>query len=172
MLNNTPWRQNVGVKSKESEEKSENVPSNSVVLSDQILSDQVLFDRTLSNKVLNLPPSPAFDLDMPYQTIEFDSSHVDELLSSGTTAVNLPGHAPIELTLMSASNRHGMQSITALHAGLVSTITQRGANLFMTLATPNESYRIESNNGVSRLYAHRTLAQRSIRHHKDYKYVQ
>lgn len=150
---NTPSRQYVGVKS----QKSENIPSYSVTLPDQIL---------------NLSSSPTFDIDMPYQTIKFDSSHVDELLSSGTTQVNLPGQTPIELTLISTSNRHGMQSITALHAGLVSTITQRGQNLFMTLATPNESYRIESHNGVGRLFAHRRLAQRSIRHHKDYRYVQ
>ncbi len=112
-----------------------------------------------------------FDLDIPEHTIEFGLAELDALAATGTATVQIPGHADIELTLTRHETRHGMALFSASHAGLISTFTRRGPRFFGTLATPHESYRLESSGQGSRIIAHRLLAARTIRHEKDFRHA-
>lgn len=117
------------------------------------------------------PPSP-FDLDIPELTIAFGHAELDTLVTTGTATVSIPGHADIDLHLTRHYSRHGMQHISASHAGLISTFTRRGERFFATLATPFESYRLESTDGGdSRIIPQRLLAARTIRHEKDFRHA-
>ena len=118
------------------------------------------------------PLPSSFDLDIPELTIAFGHAELDTLVTTGTATVSIPGHADIDLHLTRHHRRHGMQHISATHAGLISTFTRRGERFFATLATPFESYRLESTDrGDSRIIPQRLLAARTIRHEKDFRHA-
>ncbi len=105
------------------------------------------------------------------EALAFDTAAVDALLATGTTTLHLPGAGSVTLQLDTHRRRAGTDFITARAAGLTSSLTRRDNTFFLTLATPGESYRIEGNASGSRLYRHSVLAQRTISHAIDYRYI-
>ncbi len=124
------------------------------------------------------PPTPerdalptVYDTDIAYLHHPFGIAELRALAADGKTFIELPGQAQIELKLERRHAIHGMEHLSASHAGLTSTFTRRGERFFATLATPTESYRMESDGSGSRLYPQRQLAARMIRHEKDFRHV-
>jgi hypothetical protein len=113
-----------------------------------------------------------YNLDMPEMTMAFGTNDLNDLIAKGSTLIPLPGSTPIELRLVSVIERHGIEQIKAEHQGLVSTITRRGDRFFATVSSPSDSYRIEGSMHQAQVFPHRLLAQRTIRHQTDYRYVQ
>ena len=125
---------------------------------------------TLSADTAELPA--IYNLDMPQMTMAFGSNDLNDLIARGSTLLPLPDTSPLELRLVSVVNRHGIEQIRAEHQGMVSTITRRGDKFFATVSSPRDSYRIEGGLSQSLVFPHRLLAQRTIRHATDYRYVQ
>jgi hypothetical protein len=122
-------------------------------------------------------PEPAelprtYNLDMPEMTMAFGTNDLNDLIAKGSTLIPLPGNTPIELRLVSVTERYGIEQIKAEHQGLVSTITRRGDKFFATVSSTSDSYRIEGGLHQAHVFPHRLLAQRTIRHQTDYRYVQ
>ncbi len=122
-----------------------------------------------NRKAPSLPDN--YDTDIAYHESTFGIAELRSLAANGETFVELPGQAQIMLRLERRQSRHDMEILSASHAGLTSTFTLRGDRFFATLATPLESYRMESDGSGSRLYPHRQLAARTIRHEKDFRHV-
>ena len=116
-------------------------------------------------------PNRFFDADVAYQEIEFGSRDIDTLLTQGAVPFELPGHAPVTLTLHNHQQQFGGDRISVAHGETLSTITRRGDNVFATIALPTGSFRLESHGNVSRVYPHRTLAQRANLYEVDYRHV-
>ncbi len=117
------------------------------------------------------PPPTTYDTDIAYLDNAFGIAELRGLAADGTTFIELPGQAQIELKLERRYAVHGREHLSASHAGLTSTFTRRGERFFATLATPTESYRMESDGSGSRLYPQRQLTARTIRHEKDFRHV-
>ena len=117
------------------------------------------------------PLPDVYDTDIAYHHHPFGIAELRGLAANGETYIELPGQAQIVLKLERRQTGHGMETLSASYAGLTSTFTRRGERFFATLATPTESYRMESDGSGSRLYPHRQLAARTIRHEKDFRHV-
>ena len=124
----------------------------------------------LSANTAELPAK--YNLDMPQMTMAFGTNDLNDLIARGSTLLPLPDTSPLEIRLVSVVMRHGIEQIKAEHQGMVSTITRRGDKFFATVSSPRDSYRIEGGLSQSQVFPHRLLAQRTIRHALDYRYVQ
>lgn len=124
------------------------------------------FDASKSNpSQLN-----ADDVDIPYESIQFDRENISELTRDGATTLELPGYSPITLTMERVNHHAGITSMTLRHEGLVSTLTHRGERFHLSLATPYGSYRVEGRADDTRFIDNRVLNQRMIATDLDYRY--
>ena len=108
------------------------------------------------------------ELDVAYQPLTFSAGDVERMLALGTGRMTLPSGQQIELAVEQQWRAHGMQFARLRHAGLVSVLSQRGPNFYLTLATPTETYRIEGQQNHTALYSQRQIDHRSITHAQDY----
>lgn len=117
--------------------------------------------------------NPDHDTDIPHIASDLASADVDNLLDTGQLSFELPGQADVALILAShrQTNNTDFITFTSQLTGLASTLTRRGENFFMTLATGHGSYRIEGSGEGSQVYPHQLLAQRQISNAKDFRYA-
>ena len=115
--------------------------------------------------------NPEYDLDIPFETVAFGLANIRSLQETGTTTLELPGVMPITLTMERVTYAVGITSMTLSANGLRSTLSHRGSNFYLSLATPQGGYRIEGDSQETRLIHNQTLNQRMITTDVDYRYA-
>lgn len=142
------------------------------------LSDQARLSPipTQVRQKIDAPPAPGrhqpeSDLDIPYESVDFSFENIEELKNYGITTLELPGTSPIRLTMERLTHVGGITSMALRSNGLRSTLSHRGNQFYLSLATPFGGYRIEGNSDESRLIYNQTLNQRTITTDADYRHA-